>query len=167
MTLHRIYIPLILLSSSVLFAGCSGTSQAPQMGGLPPGSRSIQIPADNGRNHQDCQNDGGINLRPCHITFDAQNPGPTDIRVTNDGDGGRHDGDGGQHKRISERDNCAARGVAMVVRDSNSRYTVMAGMTAGTCFANFDDNGNHNRNHNDDGGGGRNGGSQLRIINKL
>ncbi len=155
MTLHRIYIPLILLSSSVLFAGCGGTSQAPQMGGLPSGLQSIQMPADNGRNHQECQNDGGINLRPCHITFDAQNPGPTDVRVT-------HDGDGGQHKRITERDNCAARGVAMVVRDSNSRYTVTAGMTAGTCSANFDDNGNRN-----DDGGGRNGGSQLRIVNKL
>ncbi|MGA9946596.1 MAG: hypothetical protein WBE79_08765 [Candidatus Cybelea sp.] len=163
MTLHRIYIPLILLSSSVLFVGCSGTSQAPLMGGLPSGSRSIQIPADNGRNRQECQNDGGINLRPCQITFDAQNPGPTDVRVTHDGDGGRHDRDGGRHNRISERDNCAARGVAMVVRDSNSRYTAMAGMMAGTCSATFNDNGNRN----DDGGGGRNGGTQLRIVNKL
>jgi hypothetical protein len=160
MTLHRIYIPLILLSSSVLFAGCGGASQAPLTGGLPSGSRSIQMPADQGRNHQDCRDDGGINLKPCHVTFDAQNPGPTEVRVT-------HDGDGGQHNRISERDNCAARGVAMVVRNSNSRYTVMAGMTAGTCSASFDDNGNRNRKHNDDGGGGRNGGTLLRIINKL
>jgi hypothetical protein len=152
MTLHRIYVPLVLLSNSLLFAGCGGASQAP-MGGL-PASQSLQVPDDHGRN-QDCRNDGGINLRPCHITFDAQNPGPIDVRVT-------HGGDNDQHK-IRERDNCAARDIAMLVRDSNSRYTVMPGSMSGKCSAVFDDNGNHN----DDGGRGRNGGSLLRIVNKL
>jgi hypothetical protein len=77
--------------------------------------------------------------------------------VTRDG---RDDGD---RHRIRETDNCASRSIATVTRDSTRVYTVTAGTVAGSCTANFTNNGNRN----DDGNGGRNDGGNLRIVNNL
>jgi hypothetical protein len=76
--------------------------------------------------------------------------------VTHGGDGDRN----GDRHRITERDDCASRNIATVTRDSNRMYTVTASSMAGSCTANFSDNGNRN----DDGGGN---GGNLRIVNKL
>lgn len=157
MTLNKIQVPLLLISISVFFAGCSG---APQMGapnGFASGSNVAQMPADQGRNHQGCQNDGDISVQPCHVTFDANHPGPTDVVINHGGNG---DGNGDRHQ-IRERDDCASRNIASVTRDSNRMYTVTAGSMTGSCTAEFSDNGNRN----DDGGGGN--GGNLRIVNKL
>lgn len=157
MTLPKIYVPLVLISTCVFFAGCGGGPQMPASNGFASGSNVAQMPADRGRNHQGCQDDGDIAVRPCHITFDTNHPGPTDVMVIHGGDG---DGNGDRN-RIKERDDCASRNIATVIRDSNRIYTVNGGSMSGSCTANFSDNGNRN----DDGGGGN--GGNLRIVNKL
>jgi hypothetical protein len=106
----------------------------PAMSGFASGSNVAQMPSDRGRNHQRCQDDGGISVRPCRVTFDADHSGPTDVLLIHGGDGDRN----GDRHRIEERDNCASR----------RTYTVTAGSIAGSCTANFSDNGNRN-----DGGG--------------
>ncbi|HXO18187.1 MAG TPA: hypothetical protein VN909_08445 [Candidatus Dormibacteraeota bacterium] len=156
MTLHKTYRALVILGACALFAGCSGSSQMPAAAGLPSVSNSMATPADHGRNHQGCPNDGGIHVMPCRVTFDTNNPGPADVVVTRDGDGG------GNHHAIKESDDCASRGIATVTKDTDRLYTATAGSTAGSCTATFNDNGNRN-----DDGNGRNGGSTLRIVNKL
>jgi hypothetical protein len=110
------------------------------------------------QDRQGCSNNGDLRVSPCRVTFDSGNPGPTDVTV-------RHRSpDDGNRNRIKERDNCAARNIATIVRDSEHRYTVTAGTVDGSCTAEFDDNGNGNDDH---GGKGQGGGSELRIVNKL
>src|SRR5580698_7377517 len=111
MTLPKIYVPLVLISTSVLFAGCGGGPQMPASNGFVSGSNVAQMPADRGRNHQGCQDDGDITVRPCHITFDTNHPGPTDAMVTHGGDGDRNDDRNGDRHRITERDDCASRNI--------------------------------------------------------
>jgi hypothetical protein len=157
MTFNRTYAGLALLGASALFAGCSGNSQMPATGGMPPGATSMQSPSDHGRDHRGCPNDGGVTVTPCHITFDTNNPGPATVMVTHDG----RDDRGRDRQRIVERDNCASRNIATIARNSNRVYTVAAGAVAGSCSARFSDDGNGN----DDSGPGGDG--NLRIVNNL
>jgi hypothetical protein len=151
MTSHSTFAA-VLLGASALLTACGGGTQSSPMGALPTGSMPMQStlqPQDGAG----CPNDGGLTVRPCRIKFDANNPGPTGVTVTRNGDGDRH--------TIKERDDCASRNIASVMRDTNHRYTVTAGTATGSCTAQFSDG-----NRNDDGDGG-NGGAQLRVVNKL
>lgn len=152
MTLQTTSATLALLGALVAITGCS--SHMPGGAAVPTGTTTFTQPADHGRNHQGCQNDGGITVRPCSVRFDANHQGPVEVVVTRNGDGDRH--------AIRERDDCAARGIATVAKMSNQIYTVTAGASAGTCSARFSDDGMGR-----DDGGGRDGGSTLRIVNRL
>ena len=165
MTSNTTYIAAMVLGTSLLLAGCSGSAQAPSANSLPTVSnmqRQIELPDDQqGR----CQDDGGgdIHVRPCRIKFDADHSGPREVTILHDGDGGNDRG-----HIIKEMDNCAAGNVATVTRQSNHIYMVAAGTAMGTCTAHFSDNGRHN----DDGGPGRGGpgngnGGDLRIVNAI
>lgn len=158
MTLRTIYTSSILVGISILIVGCNGGSQSP-MGTLPSGINRLPIPADRGRNHQGCPNDGGVSVRPCRIRFDANHSGPVSVTIM---DGGNGRGDRDRH-RIRESDDCASRNIATVAKHNDRRYTVAAGSVSGSCTARFDDH--HHRD--DDGGGGPNGGGTLRIVNDL
>lgn len=157
MTLRTISTSFTLVGISILAVGCNGGSQSPTMGALPSGPSQMQSPADRGRNHQGCPNDGGITVTPCRIKFDSNHSSPMSVTVMSGGNG-----DGNRHA-IKESDDCASRNIATVAKNSNRQYTVSAGSDAGSCTAQFSDNGNHN----DDGGGGPNGGGTLRIVNAL
>jgi hypothetical protein len=154
MTIHRTNGALVMLGACALLIGCGG-SHMPAAGGFAPGSTSMQNPADRGRDHRGCTNDGDVHVTPCRVTFDTKRPGPAQVVVTRDGEGDRNG------HAIKERDDCAAGNIATVSRDSNRLYTVTAGSAAGTCTARFSDSGNRN----DDGS--RNGGAVLRIANRL
>ncbi len=159
MTLRTTFVGFTALAASILITGCGGTSQVPAFGALPSGSNQMQTPADRGRNHQGCPNDGGVTVTPCRITFDAKNPGPVQVTVTSGGPG-----DGNRHA-VKESDDCASRGIASIARDGNGTYTVTAAASTGSCTARFSANGN--RNGGRGGGGGQNGGSDLGIVNNL
>ncbi len=83
--------------------------------------------------------------------------------VTQNGDGNR--GGGG----LRERDDCASRNIATVVRDSRGVYTVTAGSMQGSCGAQFSNGGGNGRgnggHHND--GRGNGGNADLRVVNGL
>jgi hypothetical protein len=151
---NKMIHPSVALVAGMLLAACSSGAQSPGIAALPP-ANTMQSPADRGRN-RGCQNGGGLTVQPCRVTFDAKNPGPVDVMVTQNGDGNGH--------TIKESDNCASRNIATVARDSNTRYTVTAGTATGHCIASFNDNGN---GPNDGGGRGQNGGATLRIDNAL
>ena len=156
MTLRTILISCTLAGMSILVVGCNGGSQTPAMAALPSGPSQMQSPADQGRNHQGCPNDGGITVTPCRIKFDSNHSGPISVTVMSGGNG-----DGNRHA-IKESDDCASRNIATVAKNNNRQYTVSAGSVTGSCTAQFTDNGNHN-----DDRGGPNGGGTLRIVNDL
>lgn len=158
MTLRTISTSFTLAGISILVTGCNGGSHSPTMGALPSGPSQMQSPADRGRNHQGCPNDGGISVTPCRIKFDSNHSGPMSVTVMGGGNG-----DGNRHA-IRENDDCASRSIATVAKNSNRQYTVSAGSVTGSCTAKFSDNGNRN---DDEGGGGQHGGGTLRIVNGL
>lgn len=81
----------------------------------------------NGNGQGRCANDN-IRIQPCRITFNTNNPGPTKVHVTLDGNG---------KGTITETDDCASAYIATVSETSNGHYTVTAGATAGKCIATF------------------------------
>ena len=145
MASHKIYLAALLTGTPGLLAGCAGMQGTPVMG--TPASLGAKTSAD----RQTCPTEGGIKVTPCRVTFDAMHPGPAKIDVTT-----------GDHNRqpVRESDNCASASVATVTRVTNHRYTVTAGTAMGSCTARFTGG-----MHRDDGGG--NGGSDLRIVNRL
>jgi hypothetical protein len=120
-------VPLFAaLISATLIAGCGSGAQSPLLNSPTTTAGSLaQV------NPNACDDHGGLHVRPCRIVFDASNPGPTSVKV-------RHNGN------ITERDDCAAAGIATIARTSNNTFMVTAGATDGTCTAHFrfkDDNG--------------------------
>lgn len=137
---------------AVMVSGCAGSA-----GNAPMPVSQLANPLDRGRG---CQNDGGFKVNPCSITFDANNPGPVQVSVTQNGDGR------GNGRGIRESDNCASQNIATIVRDSKGVYTVTAGTSGGSCSARFSDQGRGRGGHRNDGNG--NGGNgNLRIVNDL
>jgi hypothetical protein len=132
-----------LLGAAFLLAGCAGGAQAPSAG-IPANSTALMPQNQNRQGGGRCQQ-GNVRIRPCHIRFDSNNPGPTDVTI------GRQ----GNKTKVKERDDCATKGVATVTQDSNRHYTVTAGSTDGSCTAHFSD------------GGGQGNGGKLKIVNAL
>ena len=147
MASHKIYLAALLAGTPLLLAACGGMHGTSTMGMPSLASQPGSAPQD----RQACQNDGGIKVTPCRVTFDSMHPGPAKVAVTT-GDNNR--------QPVKESDNCASANVAMVTRIANHRYTVTAGTAMGSCTARFAAGMRH-----DDGG--RNGGSDLRIVNRL
>ncbi|HYL26872.1 MAG TPA: hypothetical protein VEW74_03495 [Candidatus Nitrosotalea sp.] len=152
MTLHRLYVTS-LCTLAIAASACAGTNQNSPTGLLPLSGMAHQVtPQD----HQGCQNDGGITVVPCLITFNSKNSGPVTVMVSKNGNGGKGGG------RIHENDNCASRNIATIAAGSKGTYTVTAGTAMGVCDASFAIG---QRNRGGDHGNGGNG--QLHIVNKL
>jgi hypothetical protein len=152
MTLYTTYLTAAFLGTSILLVGCGGSSPTPSMGGLSAPSGTAQTRSLLPQDHQGCQNDGDINVMPCRVRFDANNPGPVNVRVSS--------GDRRDNHAIKERDDCASRGVATITKVTDRHYMVAAGTSMGSCTAHFD-----TINHNDDGNNGN--GSDLRVVNEI
>jgi hypothetical protein len=157
----------VIFGASMLLAGCGGQQGSNSLAPAAP-MQAVSQPMDDRRQ---CQNDGGggdVKVTPCHIRFDANNPGPKDVIVTANRDGGR-DRDRDRGHAIKERDNCATRMVATITKDSNHHYTVTAGSAAGSCTAFFrerDDN--HGGPGPGDGRGpGGNDAGVLHVVNNI
>ncbi len=159
MTLRRNHTASLFLATAAALAGCGGGMQTAP-GGAPSASNPMQAvssqPQDQGG--QNCPNDGGINVRPCRIRFDANHAGPKDVMVSQGGNGDR------DNHVIKEKDDCASRNIATVAKAFRTVYTVTPGTVKGECTAVFSDN-DRNRDHDQDGRG--NGGSGLHIINTI
>jgi hypothetical protein len=115
---------------AMLMVGCSSSAQTPSMGVAPSGTHMAptqnQFVAPDA--HDNCEDPGGLHVRPCRVLFNANNPGPTNVLVRRDN---REPG------RIAETDNCATKGVATITRAGHHMFTVTAGATDGTCTAHF------------------------------
>ena len=126
------------------------------MGSLPSNSGMAQRAAP--QDQHGCQNDGGVVVTPCSITFNSNNPGPVNVSVLRNADGNRNRG------RVRERDDCASQGIATIARDSKGLYTVTAGATKGSCDAQFSIENRRGGDHDGDRGGGN---GNLTITNEL
>lgn len=126
-------------------------SSLPSGSGVMPGA----APQDQHGCHT---NGGGLTVTPCSITFNSGNPGPVQVSVMRNSDGGRNGGG-----RIRESDDCASQGIATIARESKGVYTVTAGSTRGSCDAQFSIGQRHGGKHD----GGRGGNGDLRITNDL
>lgn len=141
-------VPLFgVMTVTMLMLGCSSGAQMPSMGAAQSQGHGVLSqsvsPSDNG----DCQNRDGVDVTPCRVVFNANHPGPTTVKVHSDG------------HRITERDNCATKGVATVTLLGNRTFSVTAGTTAGSCTAHFV----RKNNNNDDEGQG----ALLTVVNRL
>jgi hypothetical protein len=146
MTLQVFRVASVFAAAASLLAGCGTGARTPATDALPVSMGSQTIPMDG----QMCRNSDGIKVMPCQVRFDAQHPGARNVEVTS-GDNNR--------QIIRERDDCSARNVAKVMRMSNHRYVVVAGLARGSCMANFT-GGMH-----DDDQGQR--GSDLEVVNAM
>jgi hypothetical protein len=144
MKVSSLYAVAAFLGVSFLLAGCS-TSQSPAVGSLPANSAAgaAQQLHNDGKEPR-CQ-DGNLAVFPCPITFDASNPGPTVVKV----------GEQGNHFKLKESDDCASSGVATVTQVKPHQWSVAAGSTTGSCTATFK------------GRGGQGNGVDLPITNTL
>jgi hypothetical protein len=148
-------VPLAgVMTVTMLMLGCSSGAQMPSMGVAQSQGHAVLTqsidraaqaasPSDNGG----CQNSDGVDVTPCRVVFNANHPGPTNVKVQSHG------------RRITEKDNCATKGVATVTLLGNRTFSVTAGVTAGSCTAHFV----RKNNNNDDGGQG----AVLTVINRL
>jgi len=123
------------IAAAAIIAGCSGSQVNPSAG--QPGSamqtHSVGLPAV--KDH--CDAHGGVRVTPCTVTFDASNTGPdtvvTRIPKTKKG-------------TLTESDDCGgASGIATVTQGSGNDWIVTAGLTAGTCTAEFDFTNHHGK----------------------
>lgn len=141
---------LCAVAVATLAAGCSATRTSPA--GVPqtmPAMNQTQASASN-MDRRGCQDDDGVNVRPCQIVFTASHPGPDTVTVDSNG------------KLVVERDDCTQRGVASIAPAGRNTYTVTAGTTAGVCAARFVV---RNQRHNDDHGNQN--GAILTVVNHL
>jgi hypothetical protein len=156
-----------LAATAALVAGCGGSSGTPGSAALPGASGSMTtqsvihgapVPSDgNG-----CRHSGGVQISPCVIAFNSKNPGPAIVKV-----------DSSNH-RVTEKDDCARRGVASITANLDGTYTVTAGSTAGHCEAlisrvgnDRDGRGGGNGNGNGGGNGNNDNGAFLTVFNLL
>jgi hypothetical protein len=144
MKFGSLYAVAAFLGVSVLLAGCS-TSQSPSVGSLPANSTmGAAQQLHNNSEEPRCQ-DGSLAVFPCPITFDASNPGPTVVKV----------GEQGSSYKLRESDDCGSSGVATVTQVKPRKWSVAAGSNAGSCTATFK------------GKGGQGNGVKLPITNTL
>lgn len=117
------------IAAAAIIAGCSGSQVNPTAG--QPGTAMqahspVGLPAV--KNH--CDAHGGVRVTPCTVTFDASNYGPDTVVVRTPK---------AKKGTLSEQDDCGgSSGIATVAQGSGHDWTVSAGLTAGTCTAEFD-----------------------------
>jgi hypothetical protein len=136
----------LLLCALATVPVLAGVAQADARGAavLPIQASRVVTPFDRGGG---CQNQDGVKVAPCRVAFDTAHPGPDMVVVDSSG------------KAVTERDNCASRGIATIASNGDFTFTVTAGSMPGMCFAHFVRRGQ-------DGSHGQNG-AVLTVVNRL
>ena len=124
------------IAAAAIIAGCSG-SQVNPSAGQPGTAMQVHSPVGLPAVKDHCDAHGGVRVTPCTVTFDASNYGPDTVvtRTPKTKKG-----------TLSESDDCGgASGIATVAQGSGNDWTVTAGLTAGTCTAEFDFTNHHGK----------------------
>ena len=117
-------IAVSAIAAGAMLAGCGGSQS--QIGPVAPAQGTA--PIANVQGH--CPAHGGARVNPCTLDFNASNPGPDTVTTRNPRS---------KKGTFTESDNCGGpSGIATVALASGDQWTVTAGMTAGTCTAEFD-----------------------------